>query len=210
MALLKLTHQLCSTTVFIGVTGRLDKSYSPSSVRCVVSLASPEDMEEFFGNTKYESREGRYQLLVRKWYHERGFGIPYVTRFGETNEICHICWVVTSQQIQQVGWEKRFPRYEGNEIMTENVYTLERYRRKGISAAAYRQLVKMLLLQGFEWDKGYIAADNTPQLLANRKDDGLAFEKVLERHILFHVTRKTVETYDPPIPVPVPQENWYV
>ena len=71
----------------------------------------------------------KYQLLVRQWYHERGFGTPYVVKTTDTDEVCLVRWVVTSQDIEKAGLGDRFPKLEADEVMIENVYTLERFRK---------------------------------------------------------------------------------
>jgi len=91
--------------------------------------------------------------------------------------------------------------------MTENVYTLEKFRRMGVQGASLRQVYKMMHKQGYRWDIGYISEDNIPNLKSNKKLGKLVFEKVEERHFLFRVKRKTIERYDPPIPIPIPGED---
>jgi len=154
-ALQKLLHQLHGRVVFLGVVRQFQGAVPPPSFENVVARATPDDVREVFNRLDRESAEGRYQLLVRKWYHERGFGDCYVTRTSGTNEICFVCWMVTPLHVRALSWENRFP-VEHDTVLLENVYT---------------------------------------------------FERVMERHFLFHVSRKTIETYDPPIPVPILQEG---
>ena len=86
----KMANQLYGRTIFLVTIGQLDAPRPPSSFQCTVSLASPDDVDELFRGLHHENPEGRYQLLVRKWYHERGLGDCYVTRATATNEICTV------------------------------------------------------------------------------------------------------------------------
>jgi len=144
---------------------------------------------------------------VRKWYHERGFGDCYVTKVKSTDEICAANWVVTKKHLIRMGWQGRYPSLGTKDVLRENTYVLERFRRMGIQQSASLYLNRICLDMGFTHGKDLVTEDNTPALLSNSKNNWLAFEKVVERHFLFRVTRNTIETYDPPIPIPIPQEN---
>jgi hypothetical protein len=183
----------------------IDKLNVSSSFKCTVTLASQEEAKDFFRKIFKESRESRYDLLVRNWFYERGFRNLYIARTVDTHEPCNIRWVITSQDIQDTGYQDRYPNLRDDEFMTENVYTLEKFRRMGVQGASLRQVYEMMYKQGFRWDIGYIAEDNIPNLKSNKKLGKLVFERVEERHLLFRVKRKTLERYDPPIPIFIPE-----
>ena len=199
----KFNNQLYGRTIFLVTTRRLDEPDFPSSFECVVSQASPEEVEELFGEIHRESPIGRYDLLVRKWYHDQGFGDCYITRASDTNEICNVRWLVTPEHIKQLGWEARFP-LEDDEVMLENVYTLERYRRKGVRTASASQAREIVKRRGFKRTKGYVGENNIQQLRLNQREGTKVSARVLERHFFFRVTRKTLEQYDPPVPITIP------
>lgn len=90
-------------------------------------------------------------------------------------------------------------------MLLENVYMLEKFRRMGVQQSGSYYMNKICLEMGFTHAKGWVAEDNLPELMAYLKDEWLAFEKVIERHFLFRVTRKILETYSPQIPVPITQ-----
>lgn len=205
-ALSKLKHQLYNHTVFYGVVKPIDTTSQESTFDCYTVLASSGDIDNLFSSISTESAEGRYQLLVRKWYHERGFGDCYVTKVKGTGEICAVRWLVTKRHLEQLGWERRFPNVGERDILRENVYVLERFRRMGVQTSATDDVSKICLDMGFAYGKGWVATDNMPELYASIKYNWLAFEKVLERHFLFHVTRKTIEIYDPPKTIPISSE----
>jgi len=199
-ALQKLEHQLYGHTIFLHTIRDLNAPIPPPIFSCYIVRASPEDIKDLFNQIRYESNEGKYQLLVRKWYHESRFGDCYVAKTSDTSEICNVHWMVTPEHIRQLGWEERFPLTD-DEVMLENVYTLGRYRRMGVSTTCGYKARENARRKGFKRTKGYIDENNTPQLMSMQKSDTRISAKVLERHFLFRVTRKTLEQYDPPIPV---------
>ena len=212
VALQKLGHQIYGKTIFLSLVKQLDEEDSslPFSEECVAAPASPQEVEEFFENIRGESREGRYQLLVRKWYHERGLGRCYITRTSDTNEMCNVRWLVTAKDMIKAGFVGRLPNLREDEVNLENVYTLERFRSRGIQTASALQVQKSVTEQGFSRIVGQVAEDNIPSLKSNKRRGNQVFERVLERHLLFDVNRKVLERYDPPIPIPIPQENQQV
>jgi hypothetical protein len=204
VALQKLAHQVYSRAIFLGTVTGPEAPTRPANFPCIVVPASPEDLKEFFDSVKHESREGKYQIIGRRWWHERGLGTPYVAKTLDTNEVCCIRWLITSRDLERAGLEKRFPRLREDESMTENTYTLERFRRRGVQASSGHQMNAIRKSKGLMWTKGYVDENNIPELRYSQQRGSKIFEKVLERHFLFHVTRKILERYDPPIPVPIP------
>ncbi|UCB42558.1 MAG: hypothetical protein JSV77_08895 [Dehalococcoidales bacterium] len=200
MFITKTLHQLYGRTVFLVTTGQLDNPLPPSDFKCTVKLASPNDVKELFSGIHTESPEGRYQLLVRKWYHERGYGDCYVTRTDDTNEICHVRWVVTAKHVRQTGWEDRFPLDE-DEAMAENQYTFERFRRGGGRRATALQLREIVRQLGYTHSRGYTDVTNIEQRRHGENISAMVRARILERHFLFRVTHKTLEQYDPPVPM---------
>jgi len=130
-ALQKLGHQLYSRTVFLYSGGDINPS-PPPRILTITARATEEDVQEMFAQMRNESNAGKYELLIRKWYHERGLGTPYIQKTTDTNEVCSIRWVVTSEDIKSAGFENRYPDFKEDEMMYENTYVLERFRDKGI------------------------------------------------------------------------------
>ena len=203
VTLQKLGHQLYGRTTFLFVTKSLDAPLPPASFRCTLVRASAEDVREFFRGVGRESRPSRYQVLVRRWYHERGFGDCYVAKAAHSNEICATIWMVTPKHIAELGWEERFPLNE-DEVMFENGYVPERFRRQGVETAAIVQAVQIALDLGSKHRVAFVAEDNIPQIKSSHKQGERLRSRVLERHFLFRVTRRTIEEYDSPVPIPVP------
>ena len=160
LALQKLVHQLYCRTLFIGTVKRLDEPPRASTFECYVMRASPGDVEEFFANVASESGEGGYQLLVRRWYHERGFGDCYVTRVKGTDEVCAARWMVTARHLQEMGWEERYPGLNGTDVLLENIYVLERFRGMGVQRSSSPLMARICIEMGYTHAKGWIAEDN--------------------------------------------------
>lgn len=209
VALQKLAHQIYGKTIFLGLVTQLDKidASSPSTELCIAAPALSHDVEEFFKNIRAESIEGRYQLLVRKWYHKRGLGKCYITRTSDTNEMCNIRWIVTAKDMIEAGFVGRLPELKEDEANMENVYTLERYRNRGIQTASALQVRQIVKEFGFNRTVGQVAEDNIASLRSNKKRGGQVFQRVLERHLLFRVKRKVIERYEPPIPITIPLKD---
>lgn len=202
----KMAHQIYGRTIFLVTKGPLDEPKLPSSFQCTVSLASPADVEELFSRLHHESPEGRYQLLVRKWYHERGLGDCYITRAADTNEICMVRWLITPEHVKRLGWEDRFP-LEEDEYTSENIYTFKRYRRVGAGKASSILMTEIIRQLGFKRYKCYTDETNILTLKWSERAGDKVYERILERHFLFRVTRKTLAIYAPPIPMKAPQDS---
>lgn len=203
----KLKNQLYGRTVFFVTARQLDDPNFPSTFKCIVSQACPEEVEELFREMYHESQNGRHELIIRKWYHNRGFGDCYITRASDTDEICNVRWIVTPEHIKRLGWEARFP-LEDDEVMLENVYTFEKYRKMGARTASVNQAREIVKRRGFKRTKGYVAEDNIPQLRLNQREGSKISAKVVDRHFLFRFNRKTLEQYDPPIPITIPGDKF--
>jgi RimJ/RimL family protein N-acetyltransferase len=202
----KFAHQLYGQTIFLLTKDQLNGSRISSSCQYITGLASPAEVNELFGKLYHETSEGKYQLLVRKWYHERGFGDCYITKIADTNEICGVRWLVTPEHVQRLGWKERFPLEEG-EYLSENIYTLEKCRRSGAAAASANLVAELFRKLGYKCSKAYTDEKNIPALKLGEKTGDKVYERILERHIFFRVTRRILEQYDPPIPMKAPSDN---
>lgn len=195
----KMAHQLYARWIYLVVTAQLDQPLlPPSDFKCTVSLATSDDIKELFNRLHTESPEGRYQLLVRKSYHELGIGDCYVSRTAVTNEICAVRWLITPESVKKLGWEDRYP-LEEDEYTTENVYTFERYRRLGSEIASSSLVLDIVKKQGFKRARAYIDKTNISSLKMSEKSGDKVCERILVRRFLFRETRKTLQRYDPPV-----------
>ncbi|UCB42155.1 MAG: hypothetical protein JSV77_06700 [Dehalococcoidales bacterium] len=202
-ALRKLAHQLYSRTVFLYSEGDINISPPPPRFLSITVRATEEDVQEIFNQMNNESNAGKYDLLIRKWYHERGIGTPYVQKTTDTNEVCSIRWVMTARDIENAGLQNRYPELKEDEMMFENTYVLERFRDKGIHSSS--NMGELMAGLGFKRSKAFIAENNIPQLHYMRRRDRRVYARVMEHHFLFRVTRKTLERYNPPIIPEIPE-----
>lgn len=194
----KILHQIYARWIYLVVVIPLDNPLPSSDYKCTVSLAKSEDIRELFSGLNTESPEGRYQLLMRKWYHELGIGDCYISRDAETNEICAVRWVITPRNVSDLRWEDKYP-LEEDELTTENVYTFEKYRRLGVELASSIILQKVFRNFGYNRSKSYIDETNIPSLKMSEKNGDKICAKVLVRRFLFYDTRKILQIYDPPV-----------
>lgn len=209
--LYQLGRQLYSHTIFLGLEKRLDESIpgKPSAYEYTLTPASPEDVDEFFQKMAYETKKSRYQVLERRWFYESGFHNCYVARASDTNELCHIRWLVTSQdeKVRAEAFGSRLPKLKEDEVLSENVYTLEKYRGKGIQISVGLQVAEIARKQGFRRLITYVAEDNIASLRGSKRVGYQAFEMVSQRHILFRTVRKTIQKMSPPVPISIPRQD---
>ena len=184
-------------------------SYSLSPGNYKLALASPADIDEFFEKMERETKECRYELLARKWFYECGFHNCYVVRTTDTNALCHVRWMVTSpdNSIIDASFKDRLPRLKEDEALMENIFTFKEYRAKGITISIGLQMAEIARKQGIRRIMAYVAEDNIPSLRACKTQGFQVFEKVLERHVLFHARRQTIEELSPSIPIPIAQKD---
>ena len=199
VALQKLGHQLYGRTVFLYTIGAMDTAVSPQRFPCYTVQATEEDIKQVFRQIHNESNEGKYQLLVRKWYHQRGIGIPYVQKTLDTNEVCCVRWMIKTEDIRKSGLKGKFPELTDDEFMLENVYTFERFRNQGVQSSS--RMDEITRSMGLTRIIGQVAEDNYIELRALSRWGSRISERVLERHFLFRVTRKTLARYNSPLPV---------
>lgn len=201
----QLRRQFYSRTIFLGLEKLLGEGASspPSSDKYRLALASPADIDEFFEKMEHETKELRYELLARKWFYECGFHNCYVVRTTDTNELCHVRWMVTSQdnEVIDASFQNRLPRLKKDEVLMENIFTFKEYRAKGITTSIGLQMAEIARKQGFRRIMAYVAEDNIPSLRACKTQGFQVFEKILERHVLFRATRKTIEEISPSVPI---------
>ncbi len=203
----ELAHQLYDKEIFYGTIKDFQDPVPPSSFPCYVRIASADDLKELARIIKGENRGARYQLLVPMYRHQQGVSDCYVTLTIDTNEICHVSWFITPAHVKSMGWTERFPDLPADTILNENVYTFERFRRKGVQRAAYRHNRDRWQAQGFKYEAGYVAEDNIPEMIASEKDGWKVFNRVLARHFLFRVTWHVLERYEPPAGIRVLKAN---
>jgi hypothetical protein len=204
----QLRHQLYGRTIFIR-TGRELREWSMpvSGVNCYVRFATPDEVDEFFRKMDQESPESRYQLLVRRWFYESGFHRVIIAWTADTHEMCNIRWMVTARDMRDTGFESRLPPLREDEVNFENVYTLEPFRGRGIQNESVFQAGEMARMLGYKRTAGQVAEDNIASLKSNRKRGSHMSGRILERHLFFRVKRRTLESFDPPVPIPVPGED---
>lgn len=205
IALRELARQIYSQKVSYGTSKDLHESDPPAHFPGYIRIASEDDMKELRRVIKGESRESRYQLLMRLYLHQRGFGDCYVMRTRDTNEVCFVKWLVTPTQLSNMGWTDRFPGVPHNMILSENVYTFEKFRQKGVLTASYYYTKEQCLAQGFKYLGGYVAEDNFPELITLDKRGFKVYNRVLMKHLLFRVTVRLLESYEPPAGIRVSQ-----
>lgn len=196
-----LRNLLYSKTPYLVFVNDLQKQYSTSPKEISLSLASPEDAAQFFHLINKESRKSRSELLERKRFYEKGFHNCYIGRTINSKEMCCILWLVTKDDIEKTRSEEYYPRLKQDEVFAENMYTLEKFRGKGISNSSGLLLAEIAREKGFKRAFHYTAEDNIPSVRSNVRRGHLLYKRVLFCRFFYQFKIKTIHQFDPPIPM---------
>jgi GNAT superfamily N-acetyltransferase len=145
-------------------------------------------------------------MLARKTFYDKGFHDCYIGRTLDSNEMCSIVWQVTFRDVERTRSENLFPELRQDEAFQENIYTLEKYRGKGIMGSTGRQLDETARKQGFKRMFNYTREDNIPPLRASKGRGLFIYARVLCCYFLFKKKNRIIERFDPPIPISVPHK----
>ena len=109
-------------------------------------------MKEVFQKIKTESKESAYELIQRKMFYDSGFHNCYVARTADTNELCHINWLLSSEDnnVRSRGFRSQLPRLKEDELLVENFFTFEKYRGNRLMASVIGQSLEMARSKGFK------------------------------------------------------------
>ncbi len=188
----ELKRGIYSTTTFIGVEMNLDSEIVPfpSKVKYSLRPASVEDMEEVFRSIKTESKRSTIELIQRQFFYESGFHNCYVAETADTNELCYVEWMLTSNDndLLRRCFGSRYPVLKENEVLLEHRYTFEKYRGNRIATSVDLQLCEMARRNGFEHEIGYNSTDNIASIKASEAAGHKPFEMVHVRRLLFFAT----------------------
>jgi hypothetical protein len=204
----KLKDQLYSRTPYLMLGKELDgANLSPTPPNGVTLLpASSEDVAQFFQIMAKGDKNSRYELLVRKSFYKQGFHNCYIGRTLDSDEICSIVWQVTFGDIEKTRSENLYPELKHDEMFAENIFTLEKYRGKGVMNSTGRQHEEIARKQGFKRMFFYVREDNIPSLRSSIKRGHFIYQRLLRCHFLFHIKNITIDRIDPPIPISIPHE----
>ena len=190
----QLRSHLYNRVTFIGLEKNLgaDNVPLPARIEYTLRLATAEDMEEVYQKAKFESKESAYELLHRKRFYDAGCRNCYVARTTDTNEICHIKWVLTSEDagVATPLYRRIMSRLNDDDIVVENTFTFEKYRKTRLGASVRSQLAEMAREKGFKRMIGYVSKDNPVALKSFLIDGYHKFEEIYEFRFLILTKRK--------------------
>ena len=190
----QLGRQIYSRDILLGMEKYLKGKNKPYSSRVEYSLelGTEEDLQEVLVKSRTESKESVHELLQRKWFYDCGFHECYVGRISDTGELCHIQWFVPSEVDGKVlkDFRSRLPQLKNDEILIENVYTFEKYRRNRIMLSVTSALCDLARDKGVNRAIAYVRRDNIAALEGFEKAGFKKFEEIPELKFLFHTRRK--------------------
>jgi hypothetical protein len=202
----KVGHQIFSQIPHLCIGKELDnRNLSSESPKRVILLpASSENVLKFFELMAKEGKESRYEMLVRKSFYEKGFKNCYIGKTIESDEMASITWLVTPGDVRETGFEHRYPFLKEDEILGENIYTLEKFRGKGVMDTTGRQKEAIAAKQGFKRILFIVREDNVPSLKSSINRGHLVYRRLMISHVLFRTKVKIVDNYNPPVPISIP------
>jgi len=209
LLLQKLRHQIYSQNPFLRLGKELEWRYHSLASHKGVTLlpASSEDVAQFFQTMAKESKESRYELLVRRRFYEKGFHDCYIGRATDSGEICSIVWMVTSRDVEKTKSENLYPGLRQDEVFGEHIYTLEKFRGKGVMNSTGRQHEEIARERGFKRMLFHVKEDNIPSLKSSIRRGHLVYQRLVRCRFLFHVKMKIIDHFDPAIPISIPDET---
>ena len=166
--------------------------------------ASSEDVLQFLRLMAGEGKESRYAMLVRKSFYEKGFNNCYIGRTIESGEMASITWLVAPADLKKTRFEHRYPFLKEDEMIAENIYTLEKFRGKGVMEATGLQEEAIAAKQGFKRILFIVREDNVSSLKSCIRRGHLVYRRLMISHVLFRVKVKIVDNYNPPVPISIP------
>lgn len=197
--------QLYSNTPHFCVGKELDiiPSLDKSNHFLDLSPASSDEVKSFLQLMGRESKTSRYEMLARKCFYDEGFHNCYIGRLTSSNEMASITWLVRQSEIKKSKCEHIFPLIKEDEVFGENIYTLEKFRGKGVMNATGRLKEIIAKKQGFKRIFFIVKEDNLPSLKSSMRRGHLLYKKIQIRHSFFFTRMKIINQYNPPIPISV-------
>ena len=204
----KVRYQLFSRIHHLCVGKELDNRNlsSESTGGIILSLASSQDVLQFFQLMAADSKKSRYAMLERKSFYEAGFENCYIGRTIESGEMASINWLVTPDDIKKTRFEHRYIFLKEDEILGENIFTLEKFRGMGVMDATGRQEEAIAAQQGYKRILFIVREDNIASLKSSINRSHLVYRKLMISHVFFRVNVKIVNTYNPPVSISIPFE----
>lgn len=196
----QMRRQVYSHDVLIALEKELDEKILADPCKLMYSLrpASPEDFQELRASIAAAGKDSAHELVQRVWFYESGFRNCYIARTADTGEICHLQWLLSPDENDVVnkGFGSRLPRIKEEEILIENVYTPEKFRRNGLLLSVTAELCELARNQGSRRIVVHVRKNNNSAMEGYTKIGFKEFEVVQERKLLFH-TRRTHSPVEP-------------
>lgn len=165
----QLRRQLYSREDFLRLEKNLKEDVQTQcSLKYDLSLATEEEIKIVLEKAKTEGKNSVHDLIQRYWFYQSGFHNCYIGRIDGTGDICHVTWLIFSDEegIIQRNFKERLPTLASDECLLENVYTVVRYRGKGLMSSAIMKLSDLARERGCKRMITYVRKDNLASLKA--------------------------------------------
>jgi len=193
----QLKRRIYSRTTYILLEKNLETAevvVVPSRLEYSLRLATEEDMEEAFQLAKSEKKEEASGWVDRKRCYESGYHNCYVARTADTGELCHVHWLITSEEDKVA--RRRFLaqriKVKDGECLLEKAYTFEKYRGQRIHNSVQAAMCEIARARGFKRVTGYVPADNVASVKGGERG-GFQMSVVSELKLFFFTRWKHTE-----------------
>ncbi len=195
-----LGRQLYSSIPYFVMVQELDR-FKPADEKVSLAAASAEDVVHFFDLMAKESRLSQIELLTRREFYQKGFHDCLIGRTIDSNEICSINWFVTAEDVRKTRSENYYPALKADEVIGENIYILEKFRKKGVASSSARRHRAIAQKRGYKRMLFYIREDNVPSIAVSQRSGDLIIRRIVRRKLLFQLKTKIIEQFDPPVSI---------
>ena len=184
----ELRHRAFYTSRFIGFQRDLHTSPEIPDVDLKLNIRpiQKSDYVKLFNFTHQTfQHEIKYRLVGKTWLMS-GIKTCYVTETEEKIP-CHLQWMIGPEENDRLS---RFtggglPRINENEVLLENAFTIEAYRRRGIEMWTVKQILEKAVAGGARRAILFVRDTNTVTQKIVRRLGFLPYLKKTDRRILF-------------------------
>lgn len=189
----ELKRQIYSKSYFVGVEKNLNGPCFEfqTGIEYKLQKGKQTDIDDILVIAKTASKESAYELVMRIMFYNSGFRDFYVARTVGSGDLCYIAWLLSSAEHPELrdGF-KGIPPLKESEVLLFNLFTIEKYRGRGLASSVDSLLCNIAMEEGYKRAIAYPLGDNVAGIKALEK---IGFRKYcwkFERRLLFSVTRE--------------------
>jgi hypothetical protein len=181
-------HRVFSSSRFIGFQRDPQSPLVIPDVKLNLNIRpiQTSDYEKLLDFTHQTSRHDIKYMLVEKAWLMTGMKTCYVTE-TEDKTPCHLQWMIGPEENNRLSKfiGDSLPRISDKEVLLENAFTTEAYRRRGIEMWTVKQLLKKATARGAERVILFIRDTNTVTQKIVQRLGFVPYLEKMDRRFLF-------------------------